>query len=297
MDNQAYLKDFLSYLELSGRKEKTIVAYRSDLKKFLHYFTKSVLEISTAEIRAFLLQKKTIWKKNATMSRKIIALKRFFGFLCQEGHRKDNPATHLKTLPPIREEKEIYSPTEIRRILTVSKVFPIEYQIYVLFFIETGLRPSEVCEIKREDLFLEKRKIYLSPTKVKSSKVAKVVFLSDEMIALLEKYLVLNHREMEDYLFLRLGKQRSQVEIWQMVSEVIDRAFPYTYTRNTERGPRLLRHTYCTMAKTLGVDAMAIQRSMGWSSLRMLENYTHLDEKYYRDEDKKFKKKMKRLLK
>lgn len=295
MTGQDYLKDFLSFLELSGKKEKTLLAYRLDIQTFLKSCN-DVLKVSSAEIRSFLLSKKAIWKKNSTLSRKIIALKRFFGFLQQEKYREDNPTTTLKVLPQIQEEKEIYTPAEIKRIRTISLAFPIEYQMYVRFFTETGLRPSEVCEIKRENVFLDKGKIYLSPTKVKTSKVAKVVFLSEEMIELFKKYLLLNYREMEDYIFSYRGIRRTQKQVWKMVAEVIDRAFPYVYQRTEERGPRLLRHTYITYAKQLGMDPLAIQRSAGWTSLRMLGIYVHLDEKYYKNEDRKFKKKLKGLL-
>src|SRR6056297_2399695 len=206
-----YINDFLEYLEIEkGCSQLTVRNYRFYLNRFVDFADiKKLKDIdyeTTRKFRIWLSRKKN--KRGDTLSNKtqnyhLIALRVFLKYLAKRDIKTLSPEKielaktedrHINFLEGDELERLLKAPLKVdqQEIITLR-----DKSILELLF-STGLRVSEACNLKKEDINLDKNEFAVKG----KGKRWRVVFLSAQAKEWLKKYLK-KRKDLDPCLFVR----------------------------------------------------------------------------------------------
>ena len=218
-------------------------------------------------------------------ARIISGIKSFFRFICLDGYRPDDPSELLESPKTGRHLPDVLTVDEIDRIIGQIDLSLPEGQrnrAMIETMYSCGLRVSELCSLKIEDLYLEEGFIRVNG---KGSK-QRLVPVSDKAVREIGKYLDdrchINIRPgAEPFVFLskRLGRPISRVMVFEIVRELTAMA-----GINKKVSPHTFRHSFATHLLEGGANLRAIQCMLGHEKIATTEIYTHIDRSRLREE-------------
>lgn len=136
----------------------------------------------------------------------------------------------------------------------------------ILLFLDTGVRLTELLNIKVENVDFVNRHIFLTITKTKKSRY---VYFTVNTGKILKKYLGKDDRK---YLFVtRQGKQMKVSGIESAFSHIRKK---YGIKRLS---PHMLRHTLATNLYNSKADLIFIESIMGHANTETTKRYIHTD--------------------
>jgi integrase/recombinase XerD len=145
-----------------------------------------------------------------------------------------------------------------------------------------GLRVSELCSLKMEDLFLEDGFIRVTG---KGSK-QRLVPISDKAVHEITLYLadrchITIKPGAEPFLFLSLrrGRPLSRIMVFDIVKDLTAKA-----GISKSVSPHTFRHSFATHLLEGGANLRAIQCMLGHEKISTTEIYTHIDRSRLREE-------------
>lgn len=289
---QALIENYLEYCRSQKRLDnKTLKAYRIDLRQFsLCTSADDVGGITITTLENYIAKLNQEYKPK-TVRRKLASVKSLFHYLEYKDVVDKNPFNkmHLKFREPVILPKTIPLHTVETLLSTIYKQRTdahTDYQrknalrdaavIELLF--ATGIRISELCSLKTEDVNLYDRTILIYG---KGSKERKVQIGNDDVVRILEDYKnaflpqILNCK----YFFVN---QNSCVMSDQSIRRMINK---YASLASIELHitPHMFRHTFATSLLEADVDIRYIQEMLGHSSINITEIYTHVAMSKQRD--------------
>lgn len=261
--------------------EKTIKAYTIDLNQYLEFITTT--EINQKIINEYIHYLNKKYLKYKTIKRKIASVKAFYSYLEYEEIIDYSPFNKIKT--KIKEPKLLpktiqkdYIDKIIHLLLKDLKNSKTEFQkkislrnitlISVLF--STGIRVSELCNIKLKDIDLLEKKLKIFG---KGSKERILYLGNSNVVQLCQMYLTYNNTcKKNEYFFLnkfnkKLSEQTVRILLKKIESEL---------ELSTHITPHMFRHTFATTLLEKGVDIRYIQNILGHSSISTTQIYTYV---------------------
>ena len=158
--------------------------------------------------------------------------------------------------------------------------------ILELFF-STGLRVSELCKLKIENINLKKDEFTV---RGKGSKL-RVVFLSNDARRAIEEYLK-SRLDTNPFLFISHDKASSGREEQESLTPRSVQRLVQKYSKvagiTKEVTPHTLRHSYATDLLMNGADIRSVQAMLGHASITTTQVYTHITDQQLRDVHKAF---------
>jgi len=297
------INQFLEYLEIErGLSLITVKNYSFYLRRFAG-FAKELGIDNPAKISKELVHKYRLWlnrlentqgdglKKN-TQNYHLIALRGFLKYLVK---------TDVKSLEPEKvelakqEQRQVdfLEGSDLERILEAP--FKIELPeiirkrdkaILELFF-STGLRVSELCKLKIENVNLKKDEFTV---RGKGAKL-RVVFLSETAKQAIGEYLK-TRLDTNPYLFISHDKaapgREEQVGLTPRSVQRLVQKYAKVAGITKEVTPHTLRHSYATDLLMNGADIRSVQAMLGHSSITTTQVYTHITDQQLRDVHKAF---------
>jgi len=151
----------------------------------------------------------------------------------------------------------------------------------LLLMVETGIRRNELCNLRREDLKVEGKKVWLYVWG-KGGKQRKIPIKDRELIEALQKYWekagVIN--EPNEPMFKTIGKGGSK-KIHSLGPQVI-RGIVEKYSRLAKIPknihPHSIRHSFITHALRKSGDIVAVQVLAGHRSIQSTQIYLHTED-------------------
>lgn len=146
---------------------------------------------------------------------------------------------------------------------------------FVLIALETSMRMTEVLSIRKENINLAQRTIYIPQAKAGSREQP----ITDNVVQFLERYLVESVPKASEWLFpSALSKSGHTVAIQKPFRQAaIDAGLdPAQVVRHT------LRHTAVSHLVQSGVDLPTVKRISGHKTLQMVERYAHQNGEHIR---------------
>lgn len=315
-----YLREFLEYLEIEkNRSQKTIENYNFYLNRFIEWLgDKKAEQITAEQVRKYRLWLNRLvdahgepLKKN-TQNYHLIALRSFLKYLAKRDIKTLAPEKIELMKMPDREVAFIEG-SDLNRLLEAplnissksldsdsKKTILIKYRdkaILELLF-STGLRVSELSNLKKENINIKKEEFTITGKGGKS----RVVFLSEQARYWLKKYLD-TRKDLNPYLFISHDKRahlRSAGSAKQPKKTEEDKPItPRSIQRMIQKyarvagitkpvTPHTLRHSYATDLLQNGADIRSVQTMLGHSSITTTQIYTHITDKELRKIYKKF---------
>ena len=255
------LKKLETELKLRGFSEKTVKSYIRHNQLFLNYIKKQPEEIIEEDIKiymAYLISDKNIAPRSFALKKS--ALK----FLYDNILKKN--IINLQT-PKIPKSIPVFlTKEEIRALIQAST--REKSRLIVKFLYATGLRVSELTNLKINDISLETKECW-----VRHGKGAKDRFfqMPESIITNLAEYLKTLPKE-EEFLFP--SKNHKQITP-RNIQKIIKRA-AFKAGIKKQVTPHKLRHSYATHLLNEGVDIRLIQELLGHANLATTEIYTHV---------------------
>jgi integrase/recombinase XerD len=290
-DEIGHFLDFLSIEK--GASSNTIAAYRNDLEQLRSY----VVQLSTngdspfwsqvdrGALLDFILELRRKRYADATVARKVAAVKSFFSFLQAEGALRKNPAESLssprvgKSLPKalsVREIDELLEQPARRSSPEARRDRAMLETIYA-----TGMRVTELVSLDMKDLHLTRPGAHLRCTG-KGSK-ERTLPLHDQALEALQAYLedgrpnLVRDRRVTAVFVNRRGDQLTRQGFWLILKGYAKQAGITSAVT-----PHTLRHSFATHMLTGGAPLRNVQELLGHANMSTTQVYTKIVTDYMR---------------
>lgn len=269
----AGVRQFLQHLEQERDCSRhTIAAYKTDLAQFEKVtghsgHLESVSALEPAVLHTFVTWLQQQRYRQATMGRKIAAVRSYLRFACNQVGVSPLPLLAVLDMPRAElSQPETLSPSTLTRLLNPAGADPRALRDHAILnlLVETGLRPSRVIELTLEDMDWEHARIRLREG----------VLSLHQSFAPLQAYVLegrphLSRIQGERALFLnRRGTALSRQALWMMVKQRAKQA-----GLSDRITPQLLRHTFARNLLQDGLSYRDVQKRMRLSSSHILRLY------------------------
>jgi integrase/recombinase XerD len=273
-EDRALVDRFLDMMAAeAGASRNTLAAYRTDLERTAETLGGSLSEAGSDALST--LGGKWSDLAPSTVARRSAALRRFFGFLVDEGIRKDDPSAALpkpafeRPLPKVLDSNDISALFEAAEARAASDE-PLALRNLALLELlyGSGLRATELVSLPRDALRVGQPFLIL---RGKGSK-ERLVPIS----ARAEQAVVRWREEVAGsslWLFPSGKTHLSRIRLYQIVRAMAaDAGIP------PERiSPHVLRHAFATHLLSGGADLRVVQSLLGHADIATTQIYTHVD--------------------
>jgi len=281
-----WIAQFLNFLAVEkNASSNTISAYRNDLAQFERFASGEGAvavvwkAIDSRRVVGFVESLRAREYKDATVARKIAAVKSFFGFLTAENLIDQDPTEQLKSpqvgksLPRALTAREVDELLEQPTRKSTPEARRDKAMLEVAY--ATGLRVTELVSLDMADIALES-----DPVTVRcmgKGERERILPLYQRPVDELRQYifhvrprLVRNRRE--PALFVnRRGERLTRQGFWLILKNYArDARLDKTIT------PHTLRHTYATHMLSGGMPLRNVQDALGHASISTTQIYTQL---------------------
>ena len=269
---------------------KTIKAYRIDLAQFSALAAQKDSKLTRDEIMEYISRLHQQYKPK-TIRRKVASIKAFCGYLEYEGLIRENPFSKLRIklgipviLPrtiPLQVIASIlasaYQQKGNARLPTQRNGVLRDIAVLELLF-ATGVRVSELCALRCDDVRLEEGEIKIYG---KGAKERFVQIANPNVLGALSSYQEAYKDVITQsgaFFVNRLHKPLSDQSVRSIVNKYCRLAGVESHIT-----PHMFRHSFATLLLEEGVDIRYIQRLLGHSSILTTQIYTHVASKKQRD--------------
>jgi integrase/recombinase XerD len=274
IEDRALVDRFLDMMAAeAGASRNTLAAYRTDLERAAEALGGKLGDAATAEIS----QLGEKWRDLApsTVARRSAALRRFYGFLLDEGIRSDDPSVALpkpvfqRPLPKVLDPGEVTLLFEAAeaRAASAEPLAPRNLALLELLY-GSGLRATELVSLPRGALRVGQPFLIL---RGKGSK-ERLVPISGRAEAAVVRWR--EHVPSSSPWLFPSGKSHlSRIRLYQLV-----RAMAADAGIAPERiSPHVLRHAFATHLLSGGADLRLVQSLLGHADIATTQIYTHVD--------------------
>ena len=284
------LQKYRQYLLLEkSLSPNTLEAYLFDVSKLLSFLNDegiAIQQVTLDNLHTFAAGLRDLGIAPRSQIRIISGIKSFFKFLLIDEYIPADPSEFLESPKIGRHLPDVLTVEEIDRIvkcIDLSQPEGHRNKAMIETMYSCGLRVSELCGLKMNDLYMEEgflrvtgkgskqRLVPMSPTAIKE--ITTYIDGTRGQIDIKPGY--------ESFLFLsvRRGKPISRVMVFDIVKKLVQEAGV-----NKSVSPHTFRHSFATHLLEGGANLRAIQCMLGHEKIATTEIYTHIDRNRLREE-------------
>lgn len=303
-DTKNLVADYLEYLEVSrGRSPLTIQRYAHYLHRFVEWLNVNFPQVRIQDVDSEMVAKYRLYLarlsdpkgsplKRSTQVYHLVALRAFLRYL--SAHKSLPVLSPDKIELPKQSARSIsfLSREQIDKLLStpeISSTVGLRDKAIMETLFSTGLRVSELVQLNRDQIDLERREFSV---RGKGDKV-RVVFLSDTAAEWLQRYLQTRKDNFQPLFIRYSGSTDPRMKGERMrltarsVQRIVERyaricGLPINVT------PHTLRHSFATDLLIGGADLRSVQEMLGHESVRTTQVYTHVTNKHLKEVHRAF---------
>lgn len=267
---------YLKHLETMDSSPHTIRHYRTTLREFGNFLVKKrgntilLADIQIQDLSSFLAYKKEQGTCGQTRRNYIITFRSFWKYLVRHQYTTENPSLQLEDIHIEKKERIYLTVTEMQQFLDVIER-PIIYAACATICY-SGLRISELCQMKLKDVNFTRNVIHVVCGKGKKDRI---IPLNTELKQVLENYI--NHDRNPDSKYLFSSSTSGRLSP-QYLNQMI-----HQYAKKAGVNPKIsahcLRHSFASALVAKGAPITSIQRLLGHTDLKTTNIYMHVDQK------------------
>lgn len=268
------IDDFKLNLQVIGRRPKYIEMCIWRLKRWQdfmesEYEVQEVEQVESIHIKKYIQYRQQLGaEKPITLNNNIATLRVFFSYLIDEEYleEKDNPMRRIKSL---KEEKRIiitFNDEEVIRIINDVKeetYSNIRDKLILIMLFDTGIRVSELCDIKEADISMRHILIHGKGSKQRLVYISKTMrkYMRKFEEAKVERFKNKESHEIEDFYFLdQSAKQLHRSRINKILKEHCDNVGVREEVRCS---PHDCRHYFAQKQLKNGIDVYSLSKLLG----------------------------------
>jgi integrase/recombinase XerC len=288
------LQSFLDYLQFEKRYSvHTVRSYHDDLVQFFNYLEKqfgnkiALPEITHTYIRSWLADLKEQEMSSKSINRKISTLKSFFKYHLKNGTVDQSPMGKIispkisKRLPVFINEED--TGTLLNVLSTNTEDWKsLNASLLVLLFYATGMRLSELINLKESHIDFSRRQVKV----LGKGNKERIIPVSPEVLQSVRDYIQDKKKEFEAAADSLLVTEKGK-KIYPKYAYLLVRDTLKEIKTLQKKSPHILRHTFATHLSNGGADLNAIKELLGHSSLAATQIYTHTSIEKLKDIHKK----------
>jgi len=273
-EDRALVDRFLDMMAAeAGASRNTLVAYRSDLAAAAELLPQGLGKASSDSLAT--LAPAWAGLASSTLARRSAALRRFYGFLHDEGLRSDDPSAalprprHERPLPRILDRGEVEAMFRAAEDRAASGEPGALRNLALLELLYgSGLRASELVSLPRRAVRPGQPFLILAGKGGKE----RLVPISSRASEVVQRWSLTLTSETH-WLFASRSKHLSRVRLFQII-----RGLAADAGIAPERvSPHVLRHAFATHLLAGGADLRALQTLLGHADIATTQIYTHVD--------------------
>ena len=287
------LDDFVKYL--TAAEDATIDAYRSDLMGFIAWSHDlghlDPQAIGRREVRSWVADMSREGYARSTIARQLSALRRYFGWLKQDGRIGLNPTVHISAPTGDARLPRVLQLGEIEQLLDdtmAQNPLELRNRLIIELLYGSGLRVAELCGLNAVDLTEGRAEVEVAG-KGKKKRNVPINAPSQQLLDLwasgksqdFDESYVPGKRDPTPLLVNTRGKRLTRFDVRRMLLSTL-RAKGLA-----DRSPHALRHTFATHLLERGADLRVIQELLGHEDLATTQIYTHVSREELREEHRK----------
>ncbi len=287
-------KRFLDFLRVRNASRNTVRNYGKDLALFADHLARGADrearfdEITRLTIREFMAEGSQRGLTQATLARRLSALRAFFDYLVREEGLPSNPARSVsapkipKKLPTVMTAEETNRLVDEVEYKDGRDRFPekvVRDRLIFELLYATGLRVSELVGLNVDDFDLAERWISV---RGKGRKERQVPYGAKAGEAL-ERFLAVRAKLKPPPKVRALLIHRWGGSIRRLTARsvgLILKKYARAFNGDPSLHPHSLRHAFATHLLAEGADLRAIQELLGHASLSTTQRYTQLSMKH-----------------
>ena len=272
------LSKYFDYLESKSLSDNTLKNYFRDLIDYFIYLklnnlspTKSIEPNHIRKMLSFLIDKGF---SKVSISRKISAIKSYITFLEKFNYSKNNYSELIsipkksKSLPKVMTKKEV---SQLIKHVEMNTKKNLRDDALIELLYSTGLRVSEVANLKLKDINLKKSEIKI----LGKGNKERIVIFNNKSKEKIIRYLKNDKRYISiktEALFQNKFKEALST---RSIQRILKKYLNFSGI-NSKYSTHTLRHTFATHLLEGGADIKVIQQLMGHSSPETTKIYTHV---------------------
>ena len=262
------IESYLQRRQQEGLAERSVSAYRNDLRQFFDYLQEksvAILEIKTFEIHLFLSHLEVNVSRSSYV-RKLSTIRKFFQFLEQEGHVIKNPWPILSASRVVRQKPFILSRQQIAKLISAplmdkSFVKGKKNHTILLLLYETGMKAGELSLLRKSDIDWQHQALHVGKAK-------RTIPISSSVISALQQYLSLETQTSEILFLNNRGVSYSIASIGHIV-----RKYGGQIGVSRPVHPQMIRDSHIVHQIEDGIDPLTLKDHLGFASIAGLEIY------------------------
>lgn len=267
MNNKEYITRYLSWCKNErGYSDNTLIAYKTNLGTVLKMTDKQLHELTVTDLRALLNEiadTKTKKQRNYIYT----VLKNYYQYLIDvEEIMVTNPILKISKIKEEHKERRSLSTSQINAILNEIELNGYYRDIILFkFMIQTGLRISEVVNLRNEDVDLSSGFIRVRNGKGNKERYVPIVNSLSEDLNKYNEYKIKEKVTSDNYFFNLNHTDRgiSRNNILVMLKKYATHAG----LNPDVISPHVCRHTFATLMLYKGCDLYVVSKVMGHSSI------------------------------
>jgi integrase/recombinase XerD len=256
-------------LQIRNYSKATVEIYTAQIAALARFFKKSPDQLNLDHIREYQVHLVQTRKASVSWLKQFVCAARFFfNFTLRQN-------LDVKFIPHPRKERHLPFVLSVEQVASFLKAVPnLKHRTLLMLAYDTGLRVSELVNLRVQDIYSQRMLIHVHHGKGASDRV---VPLSPNLLKRLRKY----WKIYKPTRFLFPGSSITHPMDPSVVQKVCQRAsaragLPQRAT------PHTLRHSFATHAMEAGFNSRILQKILGHKRFGTTEGYTHVTDRSVR---------------
>lgn len=257
-----HISKFEEQITLKSYAESTVFSYSRGIAQISLHFGKSPLELDPDEINSYLYNLASDKDLSDTYFKHAVYGLRFFFRV----YDLEDRALRLPNLKGQKKLPTVFSQQELKRLFSAPKF--LKQRVLFSLIYSAGLRVSEVCKLKINDIDFDRMQIHVRESKNNRSRY---VVLSHQISKGLKQYMAGS----KPIVFLFNGKEKGTPLGHGAVQQAFRQAMKAAGIQK-DACVHTLRHSFATHLLEQGVDIVSIKEQLGHAHIQTTMMYLHV---------------------
>lgn len=257
-----HILKFAEQITLKSYAESTVFSYSRGIAQISLHFGKSPLELDPEEINSYLYKLASDKDLSDTYFKHAVYGLRFFFRV----YDLEDRALRLPNLKGQKKLPTVFSQQELRRLFKAPKY--LKHRVMFSLIYSAGLRVSEVCKLKINDIDFDRMQIHIRESKNNRSRY---VVLSHQISKGIRQYVA--GSKPKGFLFN--GREKG-IALGHSAVQQAFRGAMQTAGIQKDASVHTLRHSFATHLLEQGVDIVSIKEQLGHADIHTTMMYLHV---------------------
>ena len=281
-----HIDEYAVYLkENKHSADSTVQSYLRDVKKFGEYLKKVNIpeqKVEKQTLLTYLIYMQKNGQATSSILRMVASLRSFYGFLLNDGFRKDDPTEGIEAPKLPKRDLQVLTSKETELLLMQPKC--VNFKGYrdkamLELLYATGIKVSELIDLTLEKVFLEEGYIICGAKKSRIVPMGTIAAKAVQNSIKNARFQISADDNQKGLLFVNVnGGKLSRQGFWKIVKYYKDKA---KITKDIT--PNTLRHSFAVHLMENGADVVSVQEMLGHSAVTSTKVYANIVSKRIND--------------